>query len=256
MDEKRWQPPGVLQPMTIPGIGPALDAASRLTRRLIPFPGSESELLPSSLAPVLRGNPAQVGGESDAVAQAPARIVAEAASILDEEMARGVLSARNLAARPGVQERDGTAPMLRQVHELVDQLAAAWPTLQGAIGRGGAPAGWAQPASTEPPVCELRGRGPVQPGQRASVAMTVSNDESTPLVVTLLLTDLLSANGERIVASNVDVSPPELRLGAGGRQEVHVSVTVPGAAKAGSYTGLVVAKGVDDLRALITIDVR
>ena len=46
-----------------------------------------------------------------------------------------------------------------------------------------------------------------------------------------------------------------IESGAAGAKRRHVSLTVPADADAGCYSGLLVVRGVDYLRALITIDV-
>src|SRR5262245_52976393 len=87
--------PGVNGP---PDAGQFLDQASAFLRRLMPFPNSES-VGPLSLLPM----PAQNGAaQSNTVNSAAATagepavsIVSQAASVLDEEMARGVLAARS-----------------------------------------------------------------------------------------------------------------------------------------------------------------
>ena len=57
-------------------------------------------------------------------------IVTQAASILDEEMAKGVLAARR-SSYGGTSVSPAANPMVRQVHDLIDNVAAAWPGLPG-----------------------------------------------------------------------------------------------------------------------------
>ena len=61
--------------------------------------------------------------------QAAPSIVTEAVSVLDEEMARGVLAARDAQGPQG--RRTDAGSVLRQLHDALDSLARLFPELQG-----------------------------------------------------------------------------------------------------------------------------
>ena len=83
-----------------------LDEAGDFLRRLIPFPGAEV-LSPLSLLPMAAQNAAPqsnpVTAAADVAGEQAASIVSQAASILDEEMARGC---SRLDARPAPLRTD------------------------------------------------------------------------------------------------------------------------------------------------------
>src|SRR5262249_40614501 len=147
--------------------------------RMIPFEGADV------LAPLPLGSmPGQTSAEkadtvsdpTNTVKDQTVSIVTQAASILDEEMAKGVLDARRA---PGIAPQgysSASNPLLGQVHDLVDNLAGVWPSLQNVqTERLAAP----QPAaSTADALAELRPRESVRPGQRATVSMTLCNSEN------------------------------------------------------------------------------
>ena len=229
------------------------DAANFL-RRLIPFPGTEA-LSPLSL---LRG-PHQGGGALQdqaanvvpaSVTQQASTIVSQAASILDEEMARGVLAARQSSqATPAPPDN----LLLRQVHDVVNQVAAIWPTLQRIQGQR---LDLSQPgASGVDPLAELRSPRTVKPGQRATISMTVCNSESRPVRLVPVATDLLGSRGGRIACSLLEFTPIEFKLEPQEKKDVAIALIIPAETAPGCYSGLFVVRGVDYLRALITVEV-
>jgi len=241
--ESYQQPPGV----------PAL--VSRLTRsdaglgdiggflrRLMPFEGAEALSGPA------------VGAVPEAITAQAASIVSQAASILDEEMARGVLAAATRSVAGGSrQPGDAVNPVLRQVHELVDRLAAMWPAGQSVpafhVPRPASGGGEVDPPS------EVRPRTTVRPGQRATISMALRNSEGRAVRLVPAATDLLGSRGGRIAAALLECTPPDVQLEPNESRDIVIAATVPADAAPGCYSGLLVVTGVDYLRALITIDV-
>jgi hypothetical protein len=238
--------------------GAPVHDASRLLRRLLPYPGAPETLSSLSIPPLSpRGGRAQEGllpgVVPRATGQQPAAIVSEAASILDEEMAKGVLAARG--ASQGSRDRafEPGRTLLRQVHDLVDNVAGIWPTLQGASALS--PVASQAEASRGDPLPELKPAFVVRPGQRARIATALRNKEDHAVRLVPASTDLVSGSGGRIPARLLEFVPAEIRLEAGEQAEIEIATTVPADTLAGCYFGLLVVGGVDDLRALITIDV-
>src|SRR5207249_2150824 len=115
-----------------PDAGQALLGASPFLRKLIPFPSSESMGLLSLLSMPAPGSAAQadtVSGAAAIVGEPAASLVTQAASVLDDEMAKGVLAARSAAGTAPQSYSNAGHPVLRQMHEFVDNLAALWPHL-------------------------------------------------------------------------------------------------------------------------------
>ena len=257
MEGYQRRPSGAVREAGVPGAGEALNEAGAFLRRLIPLPGSDA-LSPLSLFPL----PAQAGGVPshpaagavpDLVGQQAASIVSQAASILDEEMARGVLAARHSVERAPHGQSDASNPALRQVHDLVDNLAAIWPSLQRVPVQ---PPAASQPAaSAADPLAEVRSPATVKPGQRATISMTLRNSESRSVRLVPVSTDLLGSRGGRIASSLLQFTPPEFSLEPQEQRDMTITTIVPGEAAPGCYSGLLVVRGVDYLRALITIEV-
>jgi len=251
------RPPGAARETSAPGAGEALNEAGAFLRRLVPLPGSDVlsvlSLLPlPAQAGRMPSNPAATA-VPDIVGQQAASIVSQAASILDEEMARGVLAARHSVDKaPHGQSEAGSNPGLRQVHDLVDNLAAIWPSLQRVPVQ---PAASQPAASAADPLAEVRPRATVKPGQRATISMTLRNSESRSVRLVPASTDLLGSRGGRIASSLLEFTPPEFSLEPREQGDMTIAAIVPAEAAPGCYSGLLVVRGVDYLRALITIEV-
>jgi hypothetical protein len=223
-------------------------------RRLIPFPGAEAmTALPVLSAARGIGPSPSAADAPSAAAQQVATIVSQAASILDEEMARGVLAASRAGAAPSRGYGDPATPLMRQVHELVDNIATMWSRMEKAQTTP-----YRSPQSTvsnDEPLADVRPRAAVKPGQRATISMSMSNSENRPVRLVAAATDLLGSNGGRIASSLLEFTPAELSLEPGEQRDIVIATIVPPETTPGCYSGLLVVRGVDYLRALITIEV-
>ena len=85
--------------------------------------------------------------------------------------------------------------------------------------------------------------------------MTLCNSESRPVRLVPASTDLLGSRGGRIASSLLEFVPSELSLEPREQRDLAISTVVPAETAPGCYSGLLVVRGVDYLRALITIEV-
>jgi hypothetical protein len=241
------------------------DNARGLLRRLLPFPSSaDASSLEIPLMQARRNLTPQrmVPGEiPPAAGQQAATIVSEAASILDEEMARGVLAARGANQFPyhrdddhGYRDADHST-VLHQMHDVIDNIARIWPSVQGASAqRSGASAATADNGDHEA-LPHLKPASVVRPGQRGTISMMLCNKEDRSVRLTPISTDLISSTGGRIASQLFEFVPGEIRLEPGEQKELQGRIAVPVESPSGCYVGLLVVTGVDYLRALITIEV-
>lgn len=259
MDDYRRQPPE-RTPSEYPesSTDAALGNAVRLVRELLPFPSSADEgfqpmplvqmgrqLMPPNVTPT---EPVPV------VATSAAPIVSRAAAILDEEMAKGVIAARGAAGSAHYQDTDQTSTVLRQVHDVIDNIARIWPSVQGASAQWpGASA--AAPNDDPEALPTLKPAAVVQPGQRGTISMVLCNKEERSVRLMPMSTDLIGSTGTRISSRLVEFLPGEICLEPGEQKELQVRIAIPIESAVGCYVGLLVVTGLDYLRALITIDV-
>jgi hypothetical protein len=209
---------------------------------LLPMPGQSSAAQPNT-----------VNGAAAAVGEPAASIVSQAASVLDEEMARGVLAARSAPGTAPQGYSNAGNPVLRQMHEFVDNLAALWPNLQGGAANG--PSAYQLATNDPEPLVKVGPRATVKPGERVTISMTLRNSESQPVRLVPAATDLLGSRGGRIPNSLLEFMPSEIALEPQEQKDLAISTTVPAEAAPGCYSGLLVVRGLDYLRALITIEV-
>lgn len=259
MDSYLRRVPGMWPLEGVPGVRESVDTATPLFRRLIPFPGAETLSLPAAIAPTSQGgggarpSPAAAASLLE-VGQQPASIVSQAASILDEEMAKGVIAAHHADSSASPRHGGTSNPVLHQLHQLVDDIAALWPPAARGVSPGVDRATARETVDAES-LADLKPGAAVHPGERATISMTVSNSEERPVRLAAAATDLLGSRGGRIAASLLEFMPAELSLEPGEQRDITIAVTVPAEATRGCYSGLLVVRGVDDLRALMTIEV-
>jgi hypothetical protein len=227
-----------------------IENVGRTLRQMVPLPASPE-------APTRHGRTvvddalAGIAGTGVPLAnpQATASIVTQAVSILDEEMARGVLAARDAPVPMG--RRADAGSVLRQLHDAVDGLARLFPELQGAPTRPVA----RTPAPDDAALPHVKPPSATRCGQRATVSMTLCNKENRAVRLTPTTTDLISSAGRRLSHDLIDFAPREVHLEPGASTDLQGHLVIPVGTPPGSYAGLLVVGGVDYLRALITVEV-
>jgi hypothetical protein len=252
-------------------LGSDLGSSASTLRRLMPFPGAGgiapasllSGELPQALPTLVSSLPR---GNIPGLNEQAAALVPHAASILDEEMARGVIAARDTPARtpsygmPGSSE--SASPLLKQVHGFIDQIAQALPMLQQMYGVQGTAAnvGTAENLGTRASanldaIPTLTGTVVAASGQGIRLSMQLQNDEAVRVHLAPHATDLLSCEGARILSKSITFSTPEAVLAPGEKQDLDIDIAVAPNIGAGHYYGLLVIAGVEYLRAMICIQV-
>lgn len=204
--------------------------------------------------------PAAAGGMSRL--QDAAALVPEAAAILDEEMAAGMLAAYDARTpEPGsskIQSGSGagnTDEWLRDLHDLVDALGNVLPRLQDYVTNAPGKSAEVRRGLEYESIPVLCPQAPVRPGESARISMKLNNDDAGPVHVALFCTDLFCTSGARIPQRCVTLTPNQLQLGPDAYAEVALEIAVPPASRPGAYCGLMLAAGLSYLRAVIAIEV-
>lgn len=235
--------------------GTLVQEATGAVRRLLPFPGAsglrlgDAEETLSQIAE-LGGVIAATNALPISISEQAGALVPRAASILDEDMARGVLAARaappmsRSASGPGALSSAPGTHLLEDMHAFIDRFAQFMP-----MGRDEAS------AASYDGLPVLRGKAVVSRGQQAVLSMQLDNAETQTVRLIPSVTDLLGNKGGRIAARCIEFSARDVQLLPGQRQTLSVTVTVPTDCAQGLYSGLLVMAGLSDLRALICLDV-
>ncbi len=205
------------------------------------------------------------------LANATSRVVQQAASILEEEVAAGIVAAKDVESRlVNVKDLRSGKPdevihrFRRDAHEVMDifiDLAHAATQYVG---------GLAQRVVTirgserkEKPQYTASGQLPtlktdkaMKPGGVAKIPMDLENNSDKIMdKFSFHSTDLVDASGNRITAERISFTPSTLSLAPYKTQKVVVAVNIPAKISAGIYSGLIRATKMDQLQAILVIQV-
>lgn len=208
---------------------------------------------------------------------ATSRIVLQAASILEEEIAAGIVAAKKVEARlvdvdklRGADPQEVMQRFRRDAHEVVDILIdlvnVATNSLSGLAQRvvriseagvgaaAGAVSGKLRPAAGAVPALSVP--QPLKPGESVQVPLTLENDgDSTTENFRFLCSDLVNASGDRIAGGYVSFLPEALAIAPRSAATVTVTVSAPSGTPAGVYSGIVQATRLEQLRAVLSVRV-
>ena len=239
---------------------PMAQTFTAVQRFLKPFPLAGADGLssgPTSKLGTLQG-PGVTPAESNTTLLAASSLVGSAASILNEDMAAGVLAARD--ARAGSSTLPNTSTLagldfkqlLRDAHDFVDAIASVLPKLQG-----GAKDWLATPQSHTYKAGELTQLEPkaVRAGDIARISIKLHNDNADTARLAPHCTSLLGDSGNRITEERLVFTPTEIELNADESTSVTLDITVPVDCAKGRYAGIVKVAGATYLCAVVLIDV-
>jgi hypothetical protein len=212
------------------------------------------------------------GSRVDDIARRASSIVEQAAGILEEEIAAGIVAARRAEERLlGQKTRDDEARALLQrfrkdAHEVVDlliDLAGAGINLLGNLARDVVRL---RPDLPDPANAERSaGAGTVPvltvprvllPGESGQATLSVDNDGKLPIGPLAFGTaGLFNATGQVIPAASVTFEPAELSVRPGGSALLRVTVDIPADIPAGEYSGLLQSPQLPESRAVLSVHV-
>ncbi len=202
-------------------------------------------------------------------AKTTSKVVEKAALILEEEVAAGIIAAKQLENQfvdsEKIRGEDKEKLMQRfrkDAHEVMDIMMDAVsvvskygtkltdnlismvdPDKQGSTTK-----------STNTPILEMP--EPIKAGGNAEVVMTLENNsdkETDPF--NILTTDLLSGSGAKINGANVSLTPKSIKLSPSQKLDVKVRVKVPKPSVPGVYSGLLQATNLNNFKAILVVNV-
>jgi hypothetical protein len=205
------------------------------------------------------------------IAGTTSRIVNRAASILEEELAIGIGATQNIEQKfvdvekvRSANSQEVIQRFRKDTHDVVDILIDLVNVATNALGNlsdralsigikqpkkaGGKAATGVIPSLAVPTV--------VKPGEAVEIPMTLENESDKPTEAFFFhCSDLMNTAGERIPAHQVTFSPERLMIEPQKATIVTVIVHVPENASPGVYSGLLQATRMDQLRAVLTIQI-
>ena len=148
-------------------------------------------------------------------------------------------SGAELPTFPGARDQ-----IRRKAHELIETLLI---TFNEATGEKGLP------AESQVPLVTIA--APVAPGDTARATLTVANEESAPMDVSLYSTNFVADHGHELPSLRVTILPRATVIPAQGQVTFEVSIAVPQQTLKGSYCGLIQAQGSRYFKAVLALDV-
>jgi hypothetical protein len=200
-------------------------------------------------------------------------VVARAASILEEEIAAGIVAAKVVeksfinvnAVRTGKPE-EVLLRFRRDVHEVIDiliDLALVATIAVGSLTRNvikirGETPGAADSArsSARTPWPAVSPTSSARAGDTVEVLLSLENEGDAPTEeFAFHATDLVNPNGDRILAQQISYVPSSLMIAPHDRGRLAISIAVPEGSASGVYAGLLQATNLAQLRAMLLVTI-
>lgn len=213
----------------------------------------------------------RAGNDDDTLVGSATRLVGQAASVLEKELAAGIAAVRSLEQRhldvDPLRKRDPEDVMhrfRRDAHEVVDLLMdlvqVAARSAGGLAERAVRISGTSVSGVTTLPaggIPTLETAGQAAPGETVTLEMALENaGESSVEAVNFIASDLVTPSGLRIAASDIRFSPDEVTIEPSSKTRVQVSVKVPADARPGVYSGMLIASKLEQVRAVLCVRVK
>ncbi len=200
-------------------------------------------------------------------ARTTSEVVEKAAMILEEEVAAGVIAAKQLENKfidsEKIRAEKDEVVMQRfrtDAHEVIDIMMDAL-TVVSKLSRklSGNLISIIEPgkeSSEDAGIPTLEMPEPIKAGERSEVVMTLQNKgESDTDIFTIATTDLISSKGDKINSTNISTDPKEISIKASEKLNVKVIVKVPARTSPGSYSGLIQASNLNNFKAVLVVNV-
>jgi hypothetical protein len=232
---------------------------------------SESE----TVTPPVAGTATNGTGLSGLVGSA-SQIVLKAVGILEEEIARGIVTAKQVEEKltdvPKIrsgkvtdnhQFNDLFVRFRKDAHEILDIIVdVVSVTVHGAgkissqlIKIGTETKSDPAPVPTQQ-VPLIQVPGDMKAGEQKEFPVTLENDDATSeKIITFVNTPLTNAAGEQLSADALVFNPNPLTIPPASKATAMVKINVPATAKAGSYTCFIQAKDMESLKATLLLKV-
>ncbi len=206
------------------------------------------------------------------ITETTSHVVMRAASILEEEIAKGIIAAKEMEGKfVNIEKTRARDPeeviqrFRRDAHDVIDifiDLVSAASTRAGQMVQttintgGGSRTGKGETAAADK-VPTLTMPLPVKAGESSQVEMTLENDSDKATdEFGFYASDLLSAAGDRIAAGQVTFKPSSLVIGPKKSEKVIVIVKAPKGTPPGGYSGLIQATNLNQLRAVLVVRIQ
>ncbi len=205
-------------------------------------------------------NPGKVAGDAQ-------RMLKSAVDVLEEEIAAGILAAKNLEKKViNVEEVRREIPeelmsrIRRDTHDAIDIILDAVTVLVNQFSNlsdsvlKSKDNGLTPKSTDQIPV--VKNDGVAKAGDNIEIPVLLTNDsKDEQMTFELNKTDLTGPGGNKILARNISLVPRMVILKPSGQKEVAIKIKIPKSCSAGTYSGLFQDNKNLNLRTVVTIDV-
>jgi hypothetical protein len=207
------------------------------------------------------------------------RIVFKAAGILEEEIARGIIAARQVeekytdvpklrAGKGGVENKQLEELLVRfrkDAHDIIDMVidfaAIAANNAEKISSRiinirqeNNGSTSYPSTPPTQVPLIQVPGE--LKRGQETEVPLLLENDnKEESKTLSFINSPFTSSAGDQLPSSILLFTPNPLIIPAASRGSVNIKLTVPADAKPGTYTSFLEARNIESLKATIMIKI-
>jgi hypothetical protein len=216
--------------------------------------------------------------ESKGVINSASKIVFKAVNILEEEIAKGIVAARQVEDKlidvpklrnpslkiNSTQSEELLSRFRKDVHDIIDLFIDFTTIAVNSVEKissnlisikqeNGTTT--TKPAQqTHIPLIQVPQE--IKPGESLEIPVKLENDDkNNPKSLFFTATPLTNENGNTLAASALSFSPNPLAIEPNTSGIVNVKIVVPASAKTGSYTSFVQAKDLDNVKATLLVKI-
>lgn len=203
-------------------------------------------------------NPGKVAGDAQ-------RMLKSAVDVLEEEIAAGILAAKNLEKKViNVEEvrRENPEELMsrirRDTHDAIDLILDAVTVLVNQFTDLSDSVLKSKDNSVTPKSTDqipvVKNEGVAKAGDNVEIPVLLTNDsKDEQMTFELNKTDLTGPGGSKILARNISLVPRMVVLEPEGQKEVAIKIKIPKSCSTGTYSGLFQDNNNLNLRTVVTI---
>lgn len=221
----------------------------------------------------------KVKTESKGVINSASKIVFKAVNILEEEIAKGIIAAKQVEDKlsndsknrnptlkiNATQTEELLGRFRKDVHDIIDLFIDFTSIAVNSVGKISSniisikqesnPESTTKPRpQTHIPLIQVPQE--MKAGDSIQIPVKLENDDLSEVkTIYFTSTPLTNENGNTLAASALNFSPDPLTINAGASAIVNVNIILPGTAKPGNYTSFIQAKNLDNLKATLLVKV-
>jgi hypothetical protein len=198
------------------------------------------------------------------------KVVQQAASILEDELATGIKFANQTESNfPQIERFRSEKPdeimqrFRRDAHEVVDIFTDIFGATLKSVPNLGNLNAMRDGSVIVKPVHNSTAQRPIlmpthaiAAGKKAEISMSLENSLTVATEeLNFYSTDLVSNSGKRLPSNSIRFTPQSLKIGPRLTEQITITIAIPEETKPGTYSGLVLASNMPQLRSEIVVTV-